>query len=57
MQEGLVFMGWVISWLLSGRIIYLGEGVRISSNWATTHFLTFQGQPVMGPVGVLFSIC
>ena len=40
-------MGWVISqaneW--EGHSKYFGEGVEISKNWATTHFLVFDGGP------------
>ena len=42
----LVFMGWVISsaeW--EDYSNYLGEGVEISRNWATAHFLAFHGWP------------
>ena len=39
----LAFMGWVISqaneWEYYSN--YFGEGVEISRNWATTHFLIF----------------
>ena len=42
----LVFMGWVISQANEWEDYsnYLGEGVGISRNWATTHFLIFDGQ-------------
>ena len=37
-------MGWVISkW--EDYSNYLGEGAEISRNWATTHFLIFDGRP------------
>ena len=40
-------MGWVISqaneW--EGHSNYFGEGVEISRNWATAHFLVFDGGP------------
>ena len=43
----LAFMGWVISqaneW--EGHSNYFGEGVEISRNWATAHFLVFDGGP------------
>ena len=41
----LAFMGWVISqaneW--EGYSNYLGQGAEISMNWATAHFLVFDG--------------
>ena len=39
----LIFMGWVISWANEWEEYsnYLGEGVEISRNWATAHFLVF----------------
>ena len=39
----IVFIAWVISYANEWEdySIYLGEGVEISRNWATTHSLVF----------------
>ena len=49
-------MGWVISLANEWKDYsnYFGEGVGISRNWATAHFLAFY---VMALVRVSFSIC
>ena len=43
----LVFMDWVISQANEWEDYsnYFGEGVGISRNWTTAHFLTFDGWP------------
>ena len=43
-MEWLVFIGWIISYAneWEGYSNYFGEGVEISRNWATTHFLVFR---------------
>ena len=43
----LVFMDWVILYANKWEDYsnYLGEGVEISRNWATAHFLIFDGWP------------
>ena len=55
----LVFMGWVISqaneW--EGHSNYFGEGVEISRNWATAHFLVFARLgTLLAPAGVSSSL-
>ena len=42
-----IFMGWVTSKANEQEdyINYFGNGMGISRNWATTYFLTFDGQP------------
>ena len=41
----LAFMGWVISNEWEDYSNYFGEWAEISMNWATAHFLVFDGQP------------